>query len=354
MTGRRTCARLVFMAAGGSKTASNRFATYAWLVLAYSILVILWGTVVRATGSGAGCGDHWPLCGGRLFPHATQVATVIEFAHRLTSGLVVLLVAGLVYFAFRRFPARHPARRYAVGALFFTFTEGLLGAALVLFGQVGDNASASRVFLLSLHLVNTFLLLASVTLTAQSASAAHEAANPVFTLRSPGRGLYIAYGLGLAGTLMIAVSGTIAALADTLFHATSLGQAFQWDFSGASPLLRIRIIHPILAVFIGTFLMILAVHPLFAPAPPGARRIAPALLLLVLFQFGLGALNVLLLSPLWIQVLHLLTADLIWITLVLLSAAVLRHPKRVFALGDPKPGQIVDAPAVAERAGFLT
>jgi heme A synthase len=341
------------MVVSGRGTANNRFASYAWLVLAYSIVVILWGTVVRATGSGAGCGDHWPLCGGQLFPHAAQVATLIEFAHRLTSGLVVFLVAGLVYFGFRRFPARHPVRRYAVAALFFTLVEGLLGAALVLFGQVGDNASASRVFLLSLHLVNTFLLLASIALTAQSVSANREHRNLMIAPRSPGRGLYVVYGLGLVGTLAIAVSGTIAALADTLFHATSLGQAFQWDFSGAAdPILRIRIIHPILAVVIGTFLMILAVHPLLTPAPPAARRIAPALLLLVLFQFCLGALNVLLLSPLWIQVLHLLTADLIWVTLVLLSGVLLRDPNRIFSSGAPETGQLMDAPALVERVGF--
>jgi heme A synthase len=268
--------------------------------------------VVRATGSGAGCGEHWPLCGGQLFPHAAQVATLIEFAHRLTSGLVIFLVVALVYFAFRRFPAPHAARRYAVAALFFTIMEGLLGAALVLFGQVGNNASASRVVLLSLHLVNTFLLLASIALTAQSAAATREDRNLVVPSHSAGRGSYIAYGLGLAGALAVAVSGTIAALADTLFHATSLEQAFQWDFSGAaSPILRIRIIHPILAVVIGTFLLVLAVHPLLAPAPRAARRIAPYLLLLVLFQFCLGTLNVLLLSPLWIQVIHLLVADLI-------------------------------------------
>jgi heme A synthase len=341
------------MATDGPRDTNHRFASYAWLVLAYSILVILWGTVVRATGSGAGCGDHWPLCGGQVFPRAAQVATLIEFAHRLTSGLVVFLVAGLVYFAFRRFPPRHPTRRCAGAALAFTLIEGLLGAALVLFGQVGNNASAFRVLILSLHLVNTFLLLASLALTAQSAGTSYRDQNLTPSSPSPGRGLYVAYGSGLVGTLAIAVSGTIAALADSLFHATSLRQAFQWDFSGAAnPILRMRIIHPIVAVTVGTFLMILAVHPLLAPAPPGARRIAPYLLVLVVFQFCLGMFNVLWLSPIWIQVLHLLTADLIWITLVLLSATILRNPNRTFEQGRREPGQLVDAPALVERVGF--
>ncbi|MGH9447413.1 MAG: COX15/CtaA family protein [Terriglobia bacterium] len=320
------------MTRSGERSGNRRFALYAWLVLAYTILVILWGTVVRATGSGAGCGDHWPLCGGQVFPRAAQIATLIEFAHRLTSGLVVALVVGLVYFAFRRFPARHLARRYAGAALFFTITEALLGAALVLLGETGTNASMSRVFFLSLHLVNTFFLLASLALTAQAF--AEDLPAPI--AQPPPRGrrpaasrhrLLAAYGAGLLGTLAVAVTGTIAALADSLFHATSLAQAFQWDFSGSvSPLLRLRIIHPVVAVVVGTFLLVLALHPLIAPAPPAARRLAPCLLALVLLQFCLGGLNVLLLSPLWIQVVHLLTADLIWITLVLLTAVLLRDP----------------------------
>jgi heme A synthase len=345
---------LFFMIASGAKRGNGRFASYAWLVLAYSILVVLWGTVVRATGSGAGCGDHWPLCGGQLFPHATQVATVIEFAHRLTSGLVIVLVAGLVYFAFRWFPVRHPARRFAFAALIFTLTEGFFGAALVLFGQVGSNASTSRVLILSLHLINTFLLLASIALAAQSAEAGQQVKVTVQAVlpRPSRRGLYFAYGAGLLGTLAIAVTGTIAALADSLFHPASLAQALRWDVSAASPLLRLRIIHPIVAVVVGTFLAVLAVHPLITPAPPAARRIAPYLLALVLFQFCLGAANVLLLSPLWIQVSHLLTADLIWIALVLLSYALLRAPHRALAAQYRQAGQPVENRAIPEGASI--
>ncbi|MGH9326828.1 MAG: COX15/CtaA family protein [Terriglobia bacterium] len=310
----------------GGKHGESRFAAYAWLVLAYTILVILWGTVVRATGSGAGCGDHWPLCGGQVFPHAAQVATLIEFAHRLTSAVAIVLMLGLVWFAFRRFETGHPARRYSAAALFFTFMEGFIGAALVLLGDVGTNVSLSRVCVLSLHLVNTFLLLASLALTAVSASSGWFALpeNPTEGRKAPSRRLILAYAAGLLGTLGIAVTGTLAALADALFHATSLGQAFRWDLSpSASPLLRLRIIHPAVAVMVGTFLLILAVHPLIAPAPAMAKRIAPCLLFLVLLQFCLGGLNVVLLAPLWLQVVHLLTADLVWISLVLLSAVMM-------------------------------
>ena len=99
---------------------THRFAVYAWSVLAYNILVILWGAVVRATGSGAGCGEHWPLCQGVLMPHAAQIATLIEFAHRATSGIAIVLMLGLVFLGFRRFSSGHPVRRYAAAVLFFT------------------------------------------------------------------------------------------------------------------------------------------------------------------------------------------------------------------------------------------
>jgi len=313
------------MREGGGNQRKNGFATYAWSALAYNVLVILWGTVVRATGSGAGCGDHWPLCEGQVIPHAAQIATLIEFAHRVSSGLAVALAAGLVYFAFRRLGSGHPARRYAVATLFFTLMEGLLGAALVLFGDTGNTASTSRVALLSLHLVNTLLLLASLALTARSASGdwpedlAERAARTASSA-----GLIAACSIGLAGTLAIAVTGTIAALGDALFPAASLSQGLQWDFSGSSNfLLRLRVIHPVIAVLVGSFLLALAARALRTQAPDSAKRTARYLLALVLIQFCFGALNVVLLTPLWMQVLHLLTADLIWITLVLFSADIL-------------------------------
>ncbi|MFN8454080.1 MAG: COX15/CtaA family protein [Anaerolineae bacterium] len=73
----------------------DRFAKYVWTVLAYNLAVILWGAFVRASGSGAGCGSHWPLCNGEVIPRTPQMETLVEFTHRLTSGLALLLVIGL-------------------------------------------------------------------------------------------------------------------------------------------------------------------------------------------------------------------------------------------------------------------
>lgn len=309
-----------------SRTFQNhRFEVYAWSVLACNILVILWGAVVRATGSGAGCGEHWPLCQGVWIPHATQIATLIEFAHRATSGVAAVMVAGLVFFGFCRFSSGHPVRRYAAAALFFTLTEGLLGAALVLFGQAGNNASMTRVFILSLHLVNTLLLIAWLALSAKSASASASSRTDGTEVPDCDQKhitkLYVWYVTGLLGVLVVAVTGAIAALGDTLFHASSLIQGLNWDFSGSSnALLRLRIIHPAIAVVVGIFLMMLALRALSSETSAAAKRLAKYLLALILLQSALGLLNLLLLTPLWIQVLHLLTADLVWIALVLLSA----------------------------------
>src|ERR1019366_2527076 len=109
-------------------TSVRWFARYAWAVLGYNLAVVLWGAFVRATGSGAGCGNHWPLCNGGLTPHSPAVAPIIEFTHRVTSGLDLALVALLVIWAFRGFPPGHAVRRMAVFSGVFLMTEALIGA----------------------------------------------------------------------------------------------------------------------------------------------------------------------------------------------------------------------------------
>ena len=314
------------MAYSRGERVPGRFAAFAWMVLGYNILVILWGAVVRATGSGAGCGDHWPLCQGVVIPHAEQIATLIEFSHRATSGIDALLVVALVWMAFRRYGRGNAVRRYAAASGFFTFTEALVGAALVLFGDVGNNVSMGRVVVLSVHLVNTFMLLASLALTAWAASRqlSGNLQESATLPPAPGKGLVIAYAVGLLGAIVIAITGTIAALADTLFPAKSLAEAFQWDFSAArAPILHLRIIHPVIAVMVGGYLLVLAVMTLSSRGPAAVKRMARRLAGLVLVQFFLGVANIILLTPVYMQILHLLVADLIWITLVLLTAETL-------------------------------
>src|SRR5690242_12260676 len=110
-------------------------ARYAWSVLAYNVAVILWGAYVRATGSGAGCGEHWPLCNGQVLPRAPALATMIEYSHRLTSGVALLSVIVLLVWTYRVTPPG-PARKAAALSAFFILTEAAVGAGLVLFQLV--------------------------------------------------------------------------------------------------------------------------------------------------------------------------------------------------------------------------
>jgi len=193
----------------------RRLARFAWLVLGYVVAVILWGAYVRATGSGAGCGAHWPLCNGEVVPRAPDAEMLVEFSHRITSGLALLAVVALLAWVRRGCARGHPARRAAGWSLVLMLTEAAVGAGLVLFRLVADNASMARALFMAVHLVNTFLLLACLALTAHFLSGGR----PVRVSSRPGVAGVLA--AGFAGLLLAGVSGAIAALGDTLFPATS-------------------------------------------------------------------------------------------------------------------------------------
>lgn len=298
---------------------------FAWGVLAYNVAVILWGGVVRATGSGAGCGEHWPLCNGTVMQHAPAIETMIELAHRLTSGLTVIAMIGLLVWTWRATAKKHIARITVTAATVFMFNEALLGALIVVLGKVAKDQSASRGIYLSLHLANTLLLVAAITLTAH------------FLSRRDGylRGAvkYSSIGLatvGLIGTLFVGVSGSIAALGDTLFPSTSLRSALQQDFSStASWLLRVRWLHPTLGFAAGAFLAWLIYRAVVRRGYWNNRPLATVVVSLLLLQYLLGLADVLLLAPTWMQIVHLLGADLLWIALVVLTARLCVQPKQV-------------------------
>ncbi len=307
-------------------------ARFAWGVLAYNVGVILWGAYVRASGSGAGCGDHWPLCNGEVLPRAPRIATLIEFTHRVTSGLALVLVIALLIWVWRVTVKRNPARRAAVAALILMLNEAWLGALLVLLQRTGTDASAGRAVLLALHFGNTLLLLASLALCARWLGAVPEAAG------SGKRFAAVAAGLGVI--VLVGASGAIAALGDTLFPAKSLHSALQADLSPVSNfLLRLRVIHPVLAVSALIFVLWLSVAASrrrdreLSPARSPRRTDADfnagtAMLIFYFLQLMLGMLNVALLAPVWLQITHLLVAQLFWISAVLASDDLLRTPAR--------------------------
>jgi heme a synthase len=302
--------------------AQSRLARYAWFVIGLNLGVILWGAYVRATGSGAGCGAHWPLCNGEVVPRAPSAEMLIEFSHRATSGMALVAVALLAAWAWRWLRPGHPARRAAVWSLVFILTEALLGAGLVVFRLVAHDESLARGIVMPLHLVNTLVLLLCLTLTAHWLSGGA----PV---RLTGRTRAFATLVALL-VLFVGVgkTGAIAALGDTLYPAQTLLQGLQADASpAASLLLRLRILHPALGVAVGAALVAgLGAVPVRADDRRGRAARATARALAAL-QIVLGAVNVWLLAPVWLQIAHLLVADILWIALVLTLAAALADPE---------------------------
>lgn len=291
----------------------RRFAAYAWVTLAGNMLVVLWGAYVRATGSGAGCGGHWPLCNGVVLPRQPAVETIIEFTHRLSSGLALILVVILFLFARRIYEKGTRVRSLTTVAVILMIVEALLGAGLVLFELVAGNTSLIRAAAGAAHLLNTFLLLATLGLAASwsswTAYRSDDAPAPIYK---------ISVGIGLLGVLFIGMTGAIAALGDTLFPSTSLLAGLQQDLNpGSHILLRLRALHPIIALGVSLYLLglIRIVQAKFqiAGALPGA------LIGLIVLQLAAGSLNVILLAPVWLQIIHLLLADSLWIGLVLVS-----------------------------------
>jgi cytochrome c oxidase assembly protein subunit 15 len=294
--------------AAPSRTAN--FTRFAWGVLAANLLVILWGAFVRASGSGAGCGSHWPLCNGEVVPHSPQVKTIIEFTHRAMSGVALIALIGLAIWSARLFPSTHRVRKAIVFSMVFYGAEALLGAGLVVLQLVGQDASGFRAFYLSLHLVNTEFLLAALALAAWFS---RDSAPPWSRPSS-----IVAAALPLA--ILVSVTGVIAALGDTLFPAASLAEGIHQDLSSNSSfLIRLRGAHPFLAVFSAAYFVAAAYSVLRAKPVPLTTHIALGVVIVSVAQLCAGAVNIALLAPIPLQILHLLLADLLWIALVLLT-----------------------------------
>jgi len=291
----------------------KRYERYIWIVLLYTIVVILWGAVVRATGSGAGCGDHWPLCNGEVIPRAPEVETLIELSHRITSGFLLFMVGWMVYRAFKLYPKGDIVRKGAVATLIFVIIEALIGALLVLFELVAHNASLTRAFSMAAHLVNTLLLLAAMTLTGVWVRGV---AAPSFHNQ---RRLVIWTVIGVFMMMLLGASGGIAALGDTLFPKTSFVDGLYKELDPTSNLLlRLRVAHPAIAVGTGFVMVIIAQLFRSAFPTPQVARTANILIGAYVAQLVLGTINVILLAPIPIQILHLFLADVIWIAFVVL------------------------------------
>lgn len=298
---------------------SRRFAKFAWFVLAWNILVILWGAWVRLSFSGDGCGAHWPLCDGSVIPSLSDgVKRWTEWIHRAMSGIDGFLVIGLMAWAFAVFKRGALERKISVIALIFTFTEATIGMILVKRGLVAQNDSVERAIWLGIHLANTFILIGSIALLAAYASGFKK---PHWKGQGP---ILCAMAFGLVALLVLGVSGAITSLGDKLFPVTSTPKAITDALDGTKHfLVQLRVLHPLIAVSVGIYMVLIAglINHL-RPSPVGAKYAKIAVV-----GFGLqvivGLLNVVLKAPDLLAILHLLIADAIWLSVVIWTAAAI-------------------------------
>lgn len=291
---------------------TTRFGAFAWFVLIYNLFVIVWGGFVRASGSGAGCGAHWPVCNGELIPREPALETLIEYSHRLTSGLALLLLLALVIWAFKAFPARHRVRKTAVAAGVFMLVEAAIGAGLVLLELVAYSEEIARAYWMVGHLMNTFLLMATLALTAWWGSG-HEG----ITLRGQGI-VTTSFWIAFAGMLVLGASGGITALGDTLALGGGISPA---ESAVVATLVELRIWHPIIAIAAGALVVWFGWEARRQRTSAQTVRLSTILFALYGTQLLLGALNVALKAPIWLQLVHLLMTNVIWIVFILLGAA---------------------------------
>ena len=305
-----------------------RFHHVAWGLLFYNLAVIVWGAYVRASKSGDGCGTHWPSCGGELVPTTGHIPTWIEYAHRISTSVLVPIIIGLLIWASREFGPKsaHPNRHVIKGmwtVLGFTLLEGAIGAMLVKFGLVANNSSTMRAFVLSTHLASTFLLLAALAVTALWSGGV--APMRWRDLIGSGAGkLGWSLFAALAATMVLGVSGAVTALGDTLYPSTSLMHGIQQDLSPTSHLLiRLRVWHPFIAIAVSVGLLLVAAQAKRENPSPLTNRFALALPIWFAAQLAGGLLNLVMLAPIWMQLIHLLMADIGWLALVGLTASAL-------------------------------
>jgi cytochrome c oxidase assembly protein subunit 15 len=297
----------------------------AELTLGYTIFVILFGAVVRITGSGAGCGQHWPTCNGEIVHLPRRLETLIELTHRVTSGGALIAVLAFATVAVLNTTAGDRLRLAAYAAVLLMVFEALIGAGLVLFRLVAGDASGARAIVMPAHLISTYALVAVLTLAARwsrggARSGAAAVTAPPGESAAPGSTLLALAGLAI---VVVAATGAVTALGDTLYPPTAAslaGRVTEDHGAAANFLQRLRVLHPVLAVCAAAFVAHVA---LACGKHRELRVVAPrrAVLAFAGVQVLAGGLNVVLSAPGWLQVVHLGLALGLWIAFVSLAEA---------------------------------
>jgi len=307
-------------------TSSVGFTRAAWAVLAYTVVVIVFGAWVRISGSGAGCGQHWPTCHGEIAHLPRSIETVIELTHRVTSGLCMVAAFALMIWGLVRFRRPHPVRWGVVLAMVFMIFEALLGAGLVLLELVGNNDSVSRAVVMAIHLSNTCLLTGAMAFVAWTA--AHQGRGARLRGAGPRSWLLIS---SLVLVVAVSMSGAVTALGDTLYPVAADGSIVEHLSADQSLtahfLQRMRVIHPLMAIAVGLYLLWLAIALPHMPATAEVRKLGNIVGGLVVAQLCAGVVNIMLSAPSYLQLIHLALATCLWIALVLLALAASPVPR---------------------------
>ena len=280
------------------------FKKYSLFALVFTLLTIFWGAWVRLSFSGDGCGNSWPLCENQIFPE--NIKALIEWLHRLSSGLSFVFILVLAVMAFKIYPKSHGARVFSLTSLVLILIEALIGALLVLTGLVGANQETVRVLVLAIHSVNSLLLMGALSLCYKMSLWEKRGEKITENLKLEKPLIYFVLLFPL-----LALTGNIASLAGQLFPSLSLSSALILDLLPSSHIsLKIRPFHPLLAI---SFLLGLGFF-----AFSNKSLLAPVLAVLGMVLFGFATL--IFLSPLWMKLTHLVLAYSLWI--FLLSSSV--------------------------------
>ena len=279
--------------------------SYAKLGLFLSIVSILAGAFVRATGSGDGCGATWPTCKGRIIPALTDTSELIEFSHRSVSGFL-LIVTLIIFSKTRKLHKASLVKSVTNYLTFFVIFEAIIGAVIVLFEWVGLNSSLPRIIAVPIHLVNTFGLLGSYAILYKILEDDIQEIKSIFNKNF----ILISFLFLLSGA-----TGSITALADVLFPSASFIEGFLADFDKTSEVLtRLRILHPIISTILS---IVLYLYSTRINKKYGVN--VKLLKTFIIVAVSLGVLNVLSNIVLPLSILHLAIADFLWISYIYVS-----------------------------------
>ena len=279
--------------------------SYARLGLFLSIVSILAGAFVRATGSGDGCGATWPTCKGRIIPALTDTSELIEFSHRSVSGFL-LIVTLIIFSKTRKLHKASLVKSVTNYLTFFVIFEAIIGAVIVLFEWVGLNSSLPRIIAVPIHLVNTFGLLGSYAILYKILEDDIQEIKSIFNKNF----ILISFLFLLSGA-----TGSITALADVLFPSASFIEGFLADFDKTSEVLtRLRILHPIISTILS---IVLYLYSTRINKKYGVN--VKLLKTFIIIAVSLGVLNVLSNIVLPLSILHLAIADFLWISYIYVS-----------------------------------